>query len=1076
MKRLIFIAAFLITAIIISCTTDTTNNYNDNENITLIPDVEWINRDGSREPIGIDSIIINISSPSMGSAMVKKFPYINSEGKKEGTISGVPIGIEINVTLTALDSTGNVIYSGTISTNTNDPDGSSMAIAIEATQVSPQSPSSLNANALSFNKINLIWADNSNNESSFIIERRLSDSTKPFLPIDTIESNKNNYTDINLQHSTIYVYRVIALNGTGLSLNYTNLDSAKTEFKDTLKPVLKISSHNNPDTVNSSTININGTVKDTSGIKEMFFNNLLIVPELGSWSIPNVSLLEGENKFLITVKDNSVFENTISETLTIIYDPLFIDTINDAPYFTISNTALEAEIHVGDNYKKTLKATDPDAGDEIHFTVSSGLILTEDTISWQPSISDTGENTFWALVTDADGESSDTLHWTITVLDTTSSLVNSKPVFITKASELPATANVGVEYSVTVEAKDNDIDDVLKYSKIQGPETMTIDGQTGDIRWTPDTSDTGAQFTVQIEAKDDSLGALLSWTINVNRIVAENNAPKFTKTAAELDREVLLGSIYNDSITVTDADSDANLTFSKITELTNFTFTGNGKTGIMSWNANIAGTHSILLKVTDQHGALDSIRYTITVPENKAPVIETDVENLKAEIYPGDTYAQAIKVSDSENHSIVFKEMEYPNGVIFRDNGNNTDSITWTPTIADIGTHTITIKVTDEFDSSAIISWNVTVLNRAPKFITDSASISGQTIYVGQNYSQQIQAEDPDNHTITYNLLEPNDNSLSMNGNIVNGVITEYMVKYKSIKVIVTDELGALDTLHWTLNTKFNPPVWQYDTVFVLPESNVKLPIQIPGRDTSGTLYGFVELASVNNGDFKLYQKNLPKLSPDTVITLTMPAVNQEDSLFYARALIYNQYGIDTSSSIIIKVVNFLDILNQRDSSSWSIDKDNIGSKITPTNENLITFDSNIKSNKLSGTITIVPMVNETPYLYIKFEENGNFSNINQLDISYNSSTDFAIFLLQSDIPLIGEGFMYHAFVGTKALSIPVNNNTFVKPNWIQATHTFDLSKVTGIMFCAIGGDISEGLVSDIEISKLNIHGYKVAQ
>lgn len=1080
MKKLIlFVIAIITTAIIISCTSDSSVNDNKVKEIALIPDVEWINRDGSREPQGIDSIEIVISSSSMGSNMVKKFPYINAEGKKEGTISGVPTGIVINVTLTALDSLDNIIYSGTVEANTSNPVGASMDVSIEATQVSPQSPTNLNTNALSHSIINLIWSDNSDNESNFIIERRLSDSLKPFLPVDTVGADVNNYTDNNLQHSTVYVYRVIAMNGSGVSIKYTNIDSAETEFKDTIPPVIKITSHDNPDTVSSNKIQINGSIKDTSDIKEMFLNNLLIVPDNGIWSVPNVPLLEGLNTFLIKAIDNSDFENEVVETLNIVYDPTFVDTTNDAPYFTISNSILEADIRVGNDYERILKADDPDAGDEIHFVTSSTLTLVEDTIKWQATISDTGDNHFWAVVVDAAGASSDTLRWIVTVSDSSGSTENNNPVFETKATDLPTVAHVGKLYSATVIAKDVDPGDNITYSKLQGPNSMTVDAQTGIIYWTPDTADTGASISVQIEAKDDSSATdLLSWTINVAKIVEQNNPPKFNKTKADLDRNIILGLIYNDSITVTDSDSDAELTYTCETNLENFFFNGTGKKALMSWNVNIAGSHEVKLKVTDQHGASDSITYIITVPVNSAPVIETPLEDLEFAIYPGDNYLQAIKVSDPENHSITFKEMIYPNGMTFKDNGDNTDSINWTPTIGEIGSHKVTIKVTDAFDSTAEITWTINVLNRAPKFITDSASISGQTIFIGHDYSQKLEANDLDNHSVTYFILEPNDNSITINQDIVTWTPDEDMLGLKTIKAIVTDSTGGFDTLQWTLTVDFDPPVWAYDTVYALTGQEFKLPIHIPNREMVNCL-NTIQFTPTNNINFQKYSAGNTIKEYDTLsITITQTS----DTTYLFRSIIQSDYGIDTTEPIFVKFIDSLNVLNMFDSTAWSMYTDNYGSTMSGGTNGLIHFSSTYNKNIMVFNVNKLndpdPIDNEYYYAGIHFIDSSNYSNLSAIEISYKSDIPIYLKLMQSDI-LDGYEWEYTlpAQPLGKSLSLPISENVFSQPPFVNQgdIKPLDVSKVHRIdihFMDEYNSQQSQQLKDEVTINDLKFIGY----
>jgi len=71
-------------------------------------------------------------------------------------------------------------------------------------------------------EINLTWNDNSDNESSFIIERG-SDNTS-FTQLATVDANINYYTDTNFTLGQTYYYRVKATNEFGDS-SYTNTAS-----------------------------------------------------------------------------------------------------------------------------------------------------------------------------------------------------------------------------------------------------------------------------------------------------------------------------------------------------------------------------------------------------------------------------------------------------------------------------------------------------------------------------------------------------------------------------------------------------------------------------------------------------------------------------------------------------------------------------------------------------------------------------------------------------------------------------------------------------------------------------------
>lgn len=87
-------------------------------------------------------------------------------------------------------------------------------------------PSDLTATAASNNQINLIWVDNSNNESEFVIFRGIANGG-PYSRIDSVASNTTVYSNTGLTSNTTYYYVVWAKKNNSHS-SYSNQASATT--------------------------------------------------------------------------------------------------------------------------------------------------------------------------------------------------------------------------------------------------------------------------------------------------------------------------------------------------------------------------------------------------------------------------------------------------------------------------------------------------------------------------------------------------------------------------------------------------------------------------------------------------------------------------------------------------------------------------------------------------------------------------------------------------------------------------------------------------------------------------------
>lgn len=90
----------------------------------------------------------------------------------------------------------------------------------------PAAPSNLAASALSDTEITISWADNSDNETGFRLERSID--AKSWYEFAVVGSNVKSFTDTGLAAATSYYYRVRAYNSNGNS-SYSNTVSSTTQ-------------------------------------------------------------------------------------------------------------------------------------------------------------------------------------------------------------------------------------------------------------------------------------------------------------------------------------------------------------------------------------------------------------------------------------------------------------------------------------------------------------------------------------------------------------------------------------------------------------------------------------------------------------------------------------------------------------------------------------------------------------------------------------------------------------------------------------------------------------------------------
>ncbi|MEL7312862.1 MAG: fibronectin type III domain-containing protein [Pseudomonadota bacterium] len=131
--------------------------------------------------------------------------------------------------------------------------GTSSITATRIAGVPPAAPSSLNANTTSSGSIDLMWQDNSDNESEFVIERSEVSATNGFSVAASVPADTQSFADTGLTPMTTYYYRVAAANSDGQSA-YSSVATATTEPAPASPPAAP--SNLNGSAINSTTVQL----------------------------------------------------------------------------------------------------------------------------------------------------------------------------------------------------------------------------------------------------------------------------------------------------------------------------------------------------------------------------------------------------------------------------------------------------------------------------------------------------------------------------------------------------------------------------------------------------------------------------------------------------------------------------------------------------------------------------------------------------------------------------------------------------------------------------------------------------
>jgi hypothetical protein len=226
------------------------------------------------------------------------------------------------------------------------------------------------------------------------------------------------------------------------------------------------------------------------------------------------------------------------------------------------------------------------------------------------TILEKGKTYYWTIIPyDKEGPGNSISGiWSFTI--GMSATENNPPTFISQ----PVTSAIsGKAYQYDEKAIDKDTGDVLTYSLEKCPVNMTIDQSMGRISWTPGAHDIGT-VRVIVVVSDGKVSVKQTFAINV--ILPPDRKPTITSQPSKTT--ITVGDKFEYRVIATDPDSGDILTYSLKDAPTGMNI--NSSTGLISWkpNEHDIGSHTIIIRVADNH-SLDDVQ-TITINVNKKKI------------------------------------------------------------------------------------------------------------------------------------------------------------------------------------------------------------------------------------------------------------------------------------------------------------------------------------------------------------------------------------------------------------------------------------------------------------------------
>jgi RHS repeat-associated protein len=463
-------------------------------------------------------------------------------------------------------------------------------------------------------------------------------------------------------------------------------------------------------------------------------------------------------------------------------------------------------------------------------------------------------------------------------------------------SSVPPTrgaVNQSYRYSVVATDPENDS---LRYSLGRRPDGMTITNQ-GQILWTPTTA--GA---VDVEVQvTDSQGATTtqSYRIEVGTTLI-NQAPSITSTPRY---EAPVGQAYTYQVVATDPENGS-LTYQLLSGPVGMSL--DATTGLLTWNTPVTGTYQVAVGALDAGGLGIAQSFTLTARVNGLPVIQS-TPGLAAT--PTQQYRYDLIARDPEGGQLTYTldANSLAKGISLDTLGR----LRWTPTVAQVGNHTITLTVTDAAGASVeqqfTLQVNADIIAPVVKLIrsVDFAD-PGETVY--------FQARATDNIGVTNLQLFINDTPVILDGNGI-AAYTPTTPGVISARAVAIDAAGntsqATASISITDNTDTEAPVISLD-LSSIPNGVIGAPTAIRGSVNDTNLdYYVLEIAPADGSSgFKEIFRGTGNVS-NGVLGNFDPTLLQNDA-YTLRLTAFDTNGRGTTTEREIAVTGDLKLGNFR--------------------------------------------------------------------------------------------------------------------------------------------------------------------
>ncbi|MBI2505078.1 MAG: DUF1565 domain-containing protein, partial [Candidatus Latescibacteria bacterium] len=350
-------------------------------------------------------------------------------------------------------------------------------------------------------------------------------------------------------------------------------------------------------------------------------------------------------------------------------------------------------------------------------------------IRWTPVSGDTGTYLVGVLIYTNDGQGRH--YFPLRV-----KLANEPPLV---RSTAPALAYEDSLFTYAISAEDPN-GDAIAYSVTSGPAGLSVD-TAGTVRWTPTQAQVG-QDTVEISVAD-SKGAATAYRF-VLEVRNTDDPPLITSQPDTLAAE---DATYVYDLAVTDPDPGEVLSYRLIQSPTGMAV---DSTGTVRWTPTQVqvGRHTVKVEAKDLAGVTVTQSYFLRVTAtDDAPLIASQPDSSARE---DQLYRYAVSATDEEGGALSYALSDAPAGMTLSAAG----VVEWTPTQADVGRHTATLRVSDPGGHTTSQNFAVVVapVNDAPQITAHSPTMGAGPLVVPPLLPVQfsVTASDEEGDSLSY--------------------------------------------------------------------------------------------------------------------------------------------------------------------------------------------------------------------------------------------------------------------------------------------------------------------------------------